>query len=52
MKKKKTVKWMKIRFVNPQTKVRHKSFWVSERNKYFEWYKKNPCYEVLKEVER
>jgi len=30
---------------------RDTTFWVKESNPYFEWYKKNPFYTVLKERE-
>ena len=49
------LKLIKVQYVrqDPLTgKVlwKDKSFWVSEKNPYFEWYKRN--YEVLKEVEK
>ena len=42
------MKWIKVRFVNG---AGHKgSFWVSEKNLYFDWYRNN--FEVLREVEK
>ena len=47
-------KWIKVQFLKKTVKGRvpfGKAFWVSEKNRYFEWYKNNPSYRVLKEVE-
>jgi len=49
------MKWIKVQPVKETKKGRvpvGRAFWVSEKNKYFNWYKSNPSYRVLKEVER
>lgn len=43
---------MKVRFIDKRHGTDCRTFWVSERNKYFDWYKDNPYYKILKEEVR
>ena len=43
------MKWIRVRIIR-QGKPTGKAFWVSEKNKYFDWYKKHHL--VLREVKR
>lgn len=43
------MRWIKVRFENPKTDEKSKPMMVSEKNPYFDWYKKN--WKVLKRME-
>ncbi|RLE60586.1 MAG: hypothetical protein DRJ35_02920 [Thermoprotei archaeon] len=43
----KKVRWIKVQFDYLQGKGR--AFWVSERNPYFDWYKRSSAWIVLRE---
>ena len=49
---KEKVKWIKVKFLDPTTGRCCKPFWVSEKNKFFEFYKNSPYYKKLKEVDK
>jgi hypothetical protein len=47
------MKWIQIQRRIPDTgALIGRRIWVSERNKYFDWYQKSPAYKVWKKEDR